>query len=220
MNKTDILDLFTINAENLSPLRISLILGSAVLAGLLIYAVYYFTTDKSVYSRSFNDGNVVLVLLSSVIMMMISSNIVISLGMVGALSIVRFRTAVKEARDTLYIFWSMVMGLCIGSQNFLLAAVSGLFISVVVLIMSYFTNKHNRYVLIVRAQGPDTGAIEKALGERTRHFKLQAMNDTEDGIEWVYVLSGKSQTCVDAATHVRAVPGVLLANLVGNTDEL
>ena len=103
MNKQEILEFFYTNSEELTPVLVFLVLCMALCAAAVIYLTYRFTTEPTVYSQSFNAGNVVLTLITTVIMLMISSNIVISLGMVGALSIVRFRTAVKDARDTLYI---------------------------------------------------------------------------------------------------------------------
>ena len=131
MNKKEILEFFYTNSEELTPVLVFLVLCMALCAAAVIYLTYRFTTEPTVYSQSFNAGNVVLTLITTVIMLMISSNIVISLGMVGALSIVRFRTAVKDARDTLYIFWSMVTGLSVGTQNFVLSMLSVCFISAV-----------------------------------------------------------------------------------------
>ena len=92
MNKQEILEFFYTNSEELTPVLVLLVLCMALCAAAVIYLTYRFTTEPTVYSQSFNVGNVVLTLITTVIMLMISSNIVISLGMVGALSIVRFRT--------------------------------------------------------------------------------------------------------------------------------
>ena len=219
MGKNDILELFYNGNELLSPLTIVLVLASAVVSGLLIFAVYYFTTDKSVYSRTFNNGNVLMVVITSVIMMMISSNIVISLGMVGALSIIRFRTAVKESRDTIFIFWAMVVGLCIGSQNFTLAALSCLFIAIVVVALSFVSNTKRRFVMIVRAKDISTEKIETAISKGTNRFRMQAVNDSDSGSEWVYLLTDNEKHCVAALESVRGESGVASVNLAGHTDE-
>lgn len=89
MNKQEILEFFYTNSEELTPVLVLLVLCMALCAAAVIYLTYRFTTEPTVYSQSFNVGNVVLTLITTVIMLMISSNIVISLGMVGALSIVR-----------------------------------------------------------------------------------------------------------------------------------
>ena len=219
MGKRDILELFYNGNELLSPGTIALVLAAAVVGGLLIFAVYYFTTDKSVYSRSFNNGNVLMVVITSVIMMMISSNIVISLGMVGALSIIRFRTAVKESRDTIFIFWAMVIGLCIGSRNFTLAALSCLFIAVVVVSLSFVSNTKRRFVMIVRAKDIATEKIEAAISKSTKRYRLQALNDAESGSEWVYLITDNEKKCVAALESVRGESGVYSVNIAGHTDE-
>ena len=219
MGKNDILELFYRGNELLSPMTIVIVLASAVVCGMLIFAVYYFTTDKSVYSRTFNNGNVLMVVITSVIMMMISSNIVISLGMVGALSIIRFRTAVKESRDTIFIFWAMVVGLCVGSQNYTLAALSCLFIAIVVVVLSFVSNTKRRFVMIVRAKDVSTKRIEAAISKGTKRFRMQAVSDADAGSEWVYLLTDNEKHCVAALESVRRESGVASVNLAGHTDE-
>ena len=105
MTKTDILDWFSMNNEALSANKILFVLGMGILVASIIFVTYRITFTGVLYNAKMNVGFVVLLLIASVIMMMISSNIAISLGMVGALSIVRYRTAVKDTWDTVYIFW-------------------------------------------------------------------------------------------------------------------
>ena len=104
MTKTDILDWFSMNNEALSANKILFVLGMGILVASIIFVTYRITFTGVLYNAKMNVGFVVLLLIASVIMMMISSNIAISLGMVGALSIVRYRTAVKDTWDTVYIF--------------------------------------------------------------------------------------------------------------------
>lgn len=96
MTKTDILDWFSMNNEALSANKILFVLGMGILVASIIFVTYRITFTGVLYNAKMNVGFVVLLLIASVIMMMISSNIAISLGMVGALSIVRYRTAVKD----------------------------------------------------------------------------------------------------------------------------
>ena len=116
MSKSDILDWFSDNTQALQTGRILFILAVSVAVGIIIFLTYRLSYRGVAYSAVFNVSNVVLVMISATIMLMISSNIAIPLGMVGALSIVRFRTAIKDPQDTVYIFWAVVdVGFRIGN---------------------------------------------------------------------------------------------------------
>lgn len=150
MSKEEVLSYFYTNSTNYGIKRTFVILICGLAAGMVIYFTYYITSEKAVYNRKFNWSLVTMLLITVIVMMMISSNIAISLGMVGALSIVRFRTAVKDSRDTIFIFWAMAEGLCISSQNYRMAFTTVLFVSAVLIISSKIPGIWNRYLLIVR----------------------------------------------------------------------
>ena len=100
----------------------------ATLVGFLIYLSYMLSHEGSIYSRKFNVSLMALTVITTAVMIVIGNNIALSLGMVGALSIVRFRTAIKDSRDTVYIFWTIVTGICCGSGDFLIAGIGGGFL--------------------------------------------------------------------------------------------
>lgn len=213
MSARDILSVFFTNSENLTPTRILLVLLIALAGGVAIWFTYRFTIETTLYSRSFGISNIIMVLLTTIIMLMISTNIVISLGMVGALSIVRFRTAVKDPRDTLYLFWSIVVGLCTGSQNFILAVLSTLFVSVILFFISFVPRRKNRYTLIVRTQGLTLDEVQQQFGSSVP-YQLQAMHKSEGEGEYIFALSGKEAACAALAGSLETLPGVQQVNLV------
>ena len=98
------------------------ILVSAVL-GMFIFVSYMITHRGTIYSKKFNASLVVMTVLTGTVMTVIGNNIALSLGMVGALSIVRFRTAIKDSRDTIYIFWTVIAGICCGVGDYLVAII-------------------------------------------------------------------------------------------------
>ena len=118
----------TMENNTLSTASICITLGIAILFCIYIYAVYYLSQKKSFYNKQFNIVLGVLPIITAGIILAMQSNLVISLGMVGALSIVRFRTAVKEPKDMLFLFWSIGIGIILGARNYELA----LLISIVV----------------------------------------------------------------------------------------
>lgn len=150
MSKAKILDWFTVNSEALSVDKILFVLCVSLLLGAVIFITYRLAYTGVNYNSRFNAGNVVIVLITSVIMLMISSNMAISLGMVGALSIVRFRTAIKDPSDTIYIFWAIVEGLCVGAEIYKLAIISTVFIAIVLLALSYYASVQKKYLVIIR----------------------------------------------------------------------
>lgn len=97
------------------------ILVSAVI-GLFIFISYVISHKGTIYSKKFGVTLVVLTVMTGTVMTVIGNNIALSLGMVGALSIVRFRTAIKDSRDTVYIFWTIIVGICCGVGDYLVAA--------------------------------------------------------------------------------------------------
>ena len=101
--------------------KLAVALLAALALGILIYLVYRKFYTGVVYSRSFAVTLVGMCVLTCMVTLAISTNVVISLGMVGALSIVRFRTAIKDSRDTVYIFWSIIVGICCGVGDYAVA---------------------------------------------------------------------------------------------------
>ena len=95
----------------------------SVLIGIFIMLSYKISHSKTLYSKKFNVSLFMLTILTTMVMTAIGNNIALSLGMVGALSIVRFRTAIKDSRDTVYIFWSIIIGICCGVGDYTVASV-------------------------------------------------------------------------------------------------
>lgn len=151
--------LYAVLAENgtLSVQDICLhIVAAAVFSGA-IYLSYWYTHTGTAYSKKFNVSLVTLTILTGTVMTVIGNNIALSLGMVGALSIVRFRTAIKDSRDTTYIFWAIIVGICCGVGDYLVAAVGTVVVFLVLLVLGRVRNE-NRILLIIR--GSKTKCLE------------------------------------------------------------
>ena len=178
-----------VEALNTAQLAIHIIM--AVLLGFVIYVSYYVAHAGTVYSRKFNVSLVVLTVLTSTVMTVIGNNIALSLGMVGALSIVRFRTAIKDSRDTVYIFWCIVAGIACGVGDFAVAGIGSAAVFIVLLILGRVKNE-NRVLLVVRSDRSAENAVKSAVsGYYDRHVNLQVENTTRDSAELIYELSRK-----------------------------
>lgn len=164
------------------------ILASAILS-LAVYISYWYTHAGTTYSKKFNVSLVTLAILTGTVMTVIGNNVALSLGMVGALSIVRFRTAIKDSRDTTYIFWSIIIGICCGVGDYIVAAVGSVVVFVVLLIMGRVRNE-NRILLIVRAANQKELDIEGAI---SRYFNgkpvLKVKNTTPASVELIFEMT-------------------------------
>ncbi|MGD9676778.1 MAG: DUF4956 domain-containing protein [Vulcanibacillus sp.] len=145
---------------NFSLIDVVVTLTISFLIALFIYAIYKKTFNGVMYSKNFNMSLVGMAMITTLIIMAISSNIVLSLGMVGALSIVRFRTAIKDPVDILFIFWAIAIGIITGAGQFLLAIVGSLVVGVMLII---FTNKSVSEIPYMIVANCSTNEAEKML---------------------------------------------------------
>ena len=179
-------DLFTIN---FNPLRVVISLALALVIGLYIFFIYKKSFSGVMYSRNFNVSLILITLVTTLVLMLISTNITLALGMVGALSIVRFRTAIKDSRDTVYIFWSIIVGICCGVGDYLVAAVGSAVVFLIILILGCIKSD-NRMLLILRADRGKTAAIKAQVYQLFRgKAVLRVENTTEETVELIYELS-------------------------------
>ena len=137
-------------------------LAAAVIA-CLIYISYRISHSGPVYSERFNVSIVMLTLVTTLVMNVIGNNIALSLGMVGALSIVRFQTAIKDPRDTAYIFWGIAVGICCGVSDYLIAAIGSALIFAF-LILFGFIRDNGRIMVIVNCEPAAGEEVEKHMG--------------------------------------------------------
>ena len=146
--REQLLELLETNGE-LTLESILLRITMAAVIGAFLFLSYRLSHSGSIYSIKFNVSLVALTLITTTVMIVIGNNIALSLGMVGALSIVRFRTAIKDSRDTIYIFWAIVVGICCGAGDYLVASLGSAFIFVMLLLFGRIRND-NRILLILR----------------------------------------------------------------------
>ena len=166
------------------------ILVSGIL-GLLIFISYMISHRGTIYSKKFNVSLVVLTVLTSMVMTVIGNNVALSLGMVGALSIVRFRTAIKDSRDTVYIFWTIIAGICCGVGDFIVAGIGSAFVFILFLILGAIKN-NNRMLVIIRGDRTKEAQIQavmyKFFGAKA---VLRVKNSTTESIEFIYEITVK-----------------------------
>lgn len=169
-------------------------IAMTALLGLVIFVSYYISHRGTIYSRKFNVSLVILAVLTGTVMIVIGNNIALSLGMVGALSIVRFRTAIKDSRDTMYLFWAIIVGICCGVGSFFVAAAGSGAVFLVLLLFGAVKND-SRILLIIRGARRSESKVETLVFQSfDRKARLRVKNTTPDMVELIYELSEKLLT--------------------------
>ena len=197
----------------------------AVILGGVIYLSYYFTHAGGVYSKKFNVSLITLTTLTATVMTVIGNNIALSLGMVGALSIVRFRTAIKDSRDTTYIFWTIIVGICCGVGDYVVACVGSGVVFLVLLVLGRVKND-NRMLLIIRGARNMERRIEAIVFD---YFEAKAMlrvkNTSRESIELIYemprktyLISNKKEKSI--AEMLYELESIEYVNIVTQNDEI
>ena len=198
---------------------------AACIISILIYTSYRISHSGAVYSQRFNVSLVMLVLVTTLVMNVIGNNIALSLGMVGALSIVRFRTAIKDPRDTAYIFWSIAVGICCGVSDYLIAGI-GTFIIFMFLILFGFVKDNERILVVMKL---DTGAMETVEGMMTSLFQgkavLRVQNVAVDRVEMIYeisevLLKKAEKVNGNCVKQISDMEGMNTVSLVRQDDEI
>lgn len=194
--------------------------------GFLIFVSYMISHRGTIYSKKFNVSLVVLTVLTSMVMTVIGNNVALSLGMVGALSIVRFRTAIKDSRDTVYIFWTIIVGICCGVGDFVVAGIGSGFVFILLLIFGAIKN-NNRMLVIVRGSRTKEAAIQavmfKFFGAKA---VLRVKNSTDDSIEFIYEITAKllasaeKKNNIGICDEIYKIGNIQYVNTVMQNDEI
>lgn len=222
--KDQIYNIFSQTAE-MSLQDITLNILMAAVLGFVIFISYAISHRGTLYSRKFNASLVMLAVLTGTVMTVIGNNIALSLGMVGALSIVRFRTAVKDSRDTVYIFWTIIVGICCGVGDFQVAAVGSAITFVVILILGCIKSD-NRMLLIIRgARNKQTVIQSQVFKMFNRKAILRVRNTTEETVEFIYEITSKQLKKVErekmnVADAIYDIGGIEYVNIVMQNDEV
>ncbi|MBQ4067515.1 MAG: DUF4956 domain-containing protein [Clostridia bacterium] len=207
------------NAGDLSTTDIITSLGISLLVGLFIYIIYRLSTKGGFYNRSFNKALATLPVITAAIMLAMQSNLVISLGMVGALSIVRFRNAVKDSADLTFLFWSISAGIISGAGLFKLCLILCLAVTALVFLLDLIPTFRAPCVLVISAS---SDSKEKDIIECIKKFshsmRIRSRSATSKGYDWVIEIRvRKGAELVSALSDIKYVKSV---NLLSHDGEV
>lgn len=186
MLKASILDQFETGISNA---QVALALGFALLIALYLFFVYRFFAKKTLYNMNFNIAIVGMTVVTTAIILTIQSNVVLSLGMVGALSIIRYRTAIKDPMDLFFLFWSVAGGIMCGAKQYGLAVVVTLVLTGVVFVLSNLPSLKAPYVLVINGKKEGLeDAVEEILNAHCGYYKIKSRSLTDENEKMIIEL--------------------------------
>ena len=210
---------FLANVNSFSTLDVLLALGLSFILGLFIFLIYKKTYQGVMYSDSFGVSLIAMAMITSLVIIAVTSNVVLSLGMVGALSIVRFRTAIKEPMDIAFLFWAIAVGIVLGAGLIPLAVIGSVIIGIIILIFSTRKTGDIPYILVISCEREETEAALKELIEseaKKSLLKSKAVNGA--GVELTYEVRIKGGD-TGFINRISAQEGVTNAVLVSYNGE-
>lgn len=171
-----------VSAVSLFDMILALILAFGL--GMFIFLVYKKTCQAVMYSSSFGVTLIALTMITTVVILAVTSNVVLSLGMVGALSIVRFRTAIKEPLDIAFLFWSIAVGIVLAAGMIPLAVIGSVIIGVILLVFVNRKSHYNPYIVVLQCDGHASECAAKAyLDEMTRRCVVKNKSAQKGNVE-------------------------------------
>ena len=203
---------------NLSPAGVAMAMVFAFVVGLIIAFVYKRCYRGVLYSPSFAVTLIMMTLVTTPVVMCIGSNVALSMGMVGALSIVRFRTAVKDPLDTAYMFWALTMGIVLGAGQYLIAIVVVGIISAIMFLMNILQfSSPNAYLLVLHYDEDAEYDINQQLRRSVKYRRLRSKTVTRSGAEMTYEVRLDNKQ--DLVALMLGIEGVHDATLVACQTE-
>ena len=215
--KNDFITNYTSGSMNLAQ-----IIGTLVVTGLLagyIFVIYRLITKKTFYSKNFNISVAAISVITAAIILAVQTSIVISLGMVGALSIVRFRTAIKEPMDLCFLFWSIAVGICCGAHMVDVAAILSVVLTVLVIILDRLPVGRAPMILIVNlTDGKKEPELMKVINEFSGYKKVKSRNLTGGRCNLIIEIRIKQD--YEMTQRISELEGVEKVSLVSHDGEV
>lgn len=214
--KNKVLEAFTTTDASIE--RSLLVLGIACILACYIYAIYRVTTRKTFYNKNFNIALTVLAVITAGIILSIQSSIVISLGMVGALSIVRFRTAIKDPMDLIFLFWSIATGIICGAGLFKVAIVLVIVVTGIIFVLDKVPVSKLSKLLIISSTDIDIDEkIDDILKCNCSSYKVKSQNISAGQTDIIYeIRTDKEKQCLK---EICKLEGIITATCMEHEGE-
>ncbi len=190
----------------------------AFIIGFFIYQVYKKSYQSVVYTKSFSVSLILMTMITSLVILAVTANVVLSLGMVGALSIVRFRAAIKDPMDIVFMFWSIAVGIVVGAGFYLLGVVGSIGIGIAMILLNINVTLKRPYLLVLHTADSEseTGAM-KLIKSDVGKVAIKSKSVTKSGIELMVEMRLNDEDTV-IVNHLLAIEGVDNATLVSHSE--
>lgn len=209
---------FLENMGSISLLDSAIAMGMAFLLGMYIFFIYKQTYSGVMYSSGFGVSLIAMTLITTLLIMAVVSNVVLSLGMVGALSIVRFRTAIKEPTDLMFLFWSIAIGIVLAAGLIPLAVFGSIFIGLLLLLFFRGSKTDTPYILVVHCSGEQETQVRECIAVGARKMSLKSKSVTGDRTELNYEVRLKDEETgfLNTLNEMSGVSHVILVSYNGD----
>lgn len=207
------------NGGDITTARILVTLAVTAVLALYIFIVYYTATKKTFYNKSFNISLALIAVITAAIILAMQSNLVISLGMVGALSIVRFRTAIKDPMDLVFLFWSISIGIICGANMYTIALIASLVITIGLFLLELTPIGKAASLLVVSADNPEAEkAVLEAVGQFSRVCQVKSRNLSDKGLN--LIVECKTAQGAELIIKIKEIEGVTGVSLMAHDGEV
>lgn len=212
MSFKDIIKKSVINglqSNSLSMTNVCLVVGVCIVFGIFIYGIYYLSQKKGFYNKQLGIVLAILPVVTAGIILAMQSNLIVSLGMVGALSIVRFRTAVKEPKDMLFLFWSISTGIILGAMNYVLALVIAIAVTLMIFLLEMLPIGKSAMLLVVNMDKMgDEDELLRVVKNYVKYPMIKSRNRTMGGTDYIIECkTSKEKELLDAVSELEHVIG-------------
>lgn len=205
-----------LNAVTIKPdgWMIALSIGAALLFAAIMWGAYSLANGAESYQPKFAATLIALALISTILMDLIQSNLALSLGMMGSLSIVRFRTNIKDPRDIGFIFWAMAIGIASSTQSYLIGIIGSVVLGAVMIITKKRGEAERQLLLVIRGSNTDLDGIQNVVKSCTRTNLVKAKNILSDSFELVYEIQIPEKNGNQVIENIFELGGIDSVNLL------
>lgn len=215
--KKSVLESFMGN--NITTTTVCITLGITIILALYIFLVYYLSTRKTFYNKTFNVSLAAIAVITASIILAMQSNLAISLGMVGALSIVRFRTAVKDPKDLVFLFWSISIGIICGAGIYEIAIISSLIVTIGLFALELTPVGMACNILVVNSSSLDKEKeIMDIVKAGSKYASIKSRNASIQGAD--FVIECRVREAAEMLQKLQALEGINGVSLLEHDGEV
>lgn len=191
----------------------------AAIIGMFIFVMYRVVTRKTFYNKTFNISIPAMAIITAAIILTIQSNIVLSLGMVGALSIVRFRTAVKDPLDLVFLYWAISVGIICGAGLAFISVIVSIVMAIVVVVLQKYPDKKLSKILILNSSDLDVSdTVMEIVKKYSKACKIKSRNLTKSSLDMIVEIKTNEDTSL--SKELLALEGVTSVSILTHDGEI